>query len=243
MASNENIPVIHGKEEIMKRSILLMIILTLAVLLLSACTAQITTNVKSDGSGNTQTGIGFTADEVKTLEGMGASSTDLCSFADQQGGQLPPGATVKQEQRGDETWCVATVPFADLSALESTYNDMQGITINQLDITDGKLVYDVTIDMSSGSNQVSSLVGLSWSLSVPGRVGSNNADSVKGSTLTWNLKPGVSRTLHAESDLNAGLFSGSNWLYIGGGALLCCLCLLVLIVIVVVVVLVTRRKK
>jgi predicted small secreted protein len=227
----------------MKRNFLLVSIVFMAALLLSACQAQVGTNIKKDGSGDVQTGIGFTADEVKTLVGMGASSNDLCSFADQQGGQLPPGATVKQEQRGDETWCVATVPFTDLSSLQSIYTDMQGITINQLDITAGKLVYDVTIDMSSGSDQVSSLVGVSWSLSVPGRVGNNNADSVKGSTLTWNLKPGGSQTLHAESDLNAGLFSGSNWLYIGGGAFLCCLCLLVLIVIVVVVVLVTRRKK
>jgi hypothetical protein len=224
----------------MKKNIPLLTALAVAVLLLSACTAQITTSVKSDGSGNVQTAIGFTADEVKTLEGMGATSTDLCSFADQQGG-LPAGATIQQEQRGDETWCVATVPFTDLSGLQSAYNDMQGITINQLDLTDGKFVYDVTLDMSGG-DQVSSLVGLSWQLSVPGKVGSNNADSVNGSTLTWDLKPGVSRTLHAESDANAGLFSGSTWLYIGGGVL-CCLCLTVLIVIVVVVVLVTRRKK
>ena len=229
----------------MRRGIKLVGIFFLAALLLSACKAQVGTDVKNDGSGEMQTGIGFTSDEVKTLEGMGASSTDLCSFADQQSGQLPPGTTVKQEQRGDETWCVATVPFADLSALESAYSDMQSITVNQLDLTDDKFVYDITIDMSGG-DQVTSLVGLTWTLSVPGRVGNNNADSVKGSTLTWNLKPGGSQTLHAESDLNAGLFAGSNWVYILCGTLACCLCLITLaalVLVVVALVMESRRKK
>jgi hypothetical protein len=224
----------------MKYKFSLVLVMILAALLLSACKAQITTSVKKDGSGEIAIEMGFTADEVKTIQSMGGSS-DTCGFADQQG-QLPPGATTHQEQRGDETWCIATEPFTDLDALRALYNDMSGVTINQLDLADGKFVYDVTADLSGGDQAQTAPFDISWIVAMPGGAGNNNADSASGSTLTWKLTPGESRTLHAESDLNAGLF-GSNWMYIGGGALLCCLCLLVIIVIVVVVVLVTRRKK
>jgi hypothetical protein len=223
----------------MKRMLWLVLVMILAALLLSACKAQITTSVKKDGSGEVAIEMGFTADEVKTIQSMGGSS-DTCGFADQQG-QLPPGATTRQEQRGDETWCVATESFTDLDALRTLYKDMSGVTINQLDLVDGKFVYDVTVDLTGG-DQTQTTFDISWILVMPGAAGNNNADSTSGSTLTWKLTPGESRTLHAESDLNAGFF-GSNWMYIGGGVLLCCLCLLVIIVIVVVVLQVTRRKK
>jgi len=234
----------------MKRHILFVSIVFLAALLLSACQTQIATSVKRDGSGELKTSMGFTADEVQMLQGLGTSSSDLCNSASQQS-QLPPGATVKQEQRGDETWCVGTLPFADLSALKSAYEETKGVTVNQLDLTNGKFVYDVTVD-TTGADQMAmagTTLSLTWQLDLPGKVGSNNADSASGSTLTWDIKPGGSQTLHAESDLNAGLFSGgssSNWIYILCGTLACCLCLITLVALVLVVVAVvmeSRRKK
>jgi hypothetical protein len=224
----------------MKHKYSLILVMILAALLLSACKTQVTTSVKKDASGELTIEMGFTADEVKTIQTMGGSS-DTCGFADSQG-QLPPGVTTRQEQRGDETWCIATEPFTDLDALRALYNDMSGVTINQLDLADGKFIYDVTVDLSGGDQAPTTPFDISWILAMPGGADNNNADSASGSTLTWKLSSGESRTLHAESNLNAGLF-GSNWLYIGGGVLLCCLCLIMIVAIVVVVVLVTRRKK
>ncbi len=131
----------------------------------------------------------------------------------------------KQEQRGDETWCVAAAPFASIDDLQKVYADMSGVTVQQLDIKDGKFTYDVSLDLSQEGTSPAP-VQATWQLTVPGAVGTNNADKVDGSTLTWNLTPGKSVEIKAESGLG-GLslpFSVPRWLYavVGG-----CLCLAV----------------
>jgi len=217
-------------------------LLAVGLLLVAGCKVNALTTVKSDGSGEFRAEMGFTPDEVAQFGQMSSGgSQDICSSAQQSGQSIPPGTTFKQEQRGDETWCVAAAPFASIDELQKIYADMSGVTVQQLDIKDGKLTYDVSLDLGQeGSSPVP--VQATWQLTVPGAVGANNADKADGSTLTWNLTPGKTVELKAESGLG-GLslpFSVPRWVYavVGG-----CLCLAVLIVIAVVVIVLVRRRK
>ena len=217
-------------------------LLAAGLLLVAGCKVNTLTTVKSDGSGEFRAEMGFTADEVKQFGQMSSGGTqDICNTAQQGGQSLPPGTTFKQEQRGAETWCVAAAPFASIDELSKMYTDMSGITIQQLDIKSGKLTYDIGLDLTQeGAAPVP--VQATWQLTVPGAVGANNADKVEGSTLTWNLTPGKTVELKAESGLG-GLslpFSIPGWFYAVGAG---CLCLVVLIVIVVVVIVLSRRRK
>src|SRR5262245_10216037 len=88
--------------------------LTLLVgLALAACTFQVNTTVTTRGAGEIRSEIGFTAGDKETLKTLGTSPDKFCADA-QSGGDLPADAPVTVEERGDETWCVVTVPFADL---------------------------------------------------------------------------------------------------------------------------------
>lgn len=217
-------------------------LLAAGLLLVAGCKVNALTTVKSDGSGEFRAEMGFTPDEVAQLGQMSSGgSQDICNTAEQSGQSLPPGTTFKQEQRGNETWCVAAAPFASIDELQKIYADMSGVTVQQLDIKDGKLTYDVSLDLSQeGSSPVP--VQATWQLTVPGAIGANNADKVDGSTLIWNLTPGNTVELKAESGLG-GLslpFSVPGWLYAVAGG---CLCLVVLIVIAVIVIVLVRRRK
>jgi hypothetical protein len=217
-------------------------LLAAGLLLVAGCKVNALTTVKSDGSGEFRAEMGFTADEVKQFGQLSSGgSPDICNTAQQGGQSMPPGTTFKQEQRGDETWCVAAAPFASMDELRKMYTDMSNVTVQQLDIKAGKFTYDVSLDLSQ-EGSAPAPVQATWQLTMPGAVGANNADKADGSTLTWNLTPGKTVELKAESGLG-GLslpFSVPGWAYAVGVG---CLCLVVLIVIVVVVVVLLRRRK
>lgn len=217
-------------------------LLAAGLLFVAGCKVNALTTVKADGSGEFRAEMGFTPAEVSQFGQLSSGgSQDICNTAQQSGQSIPPGTTFKQEQRGDETWCVAAAPFASIEELQKIYADMSGVTVQQLNIKDGTFTYDVSLDLSGeGSSPVP--VQATWQLTVPGAVGANNADKVDGSTLTWNLKPGKRVDLKAESGLG-GLslpFTVPAWVYLVVGA---CLCLAVLIVIAVVVIVLVRRRK
>ncbi len=102
----------------MKRQALALGVLAGAALLLAACKADVTSTVKSDGSGVLRAELGFTTAEKQQMEAMSSgSTTDLCNVSNVTGETPPAGMTFKQEERGDETWCVATQAFASLDEL------------------------------------------------------------------------------------------------------------------------------
>jgi hypothetical protein len=215
-----------------------------AALILAACKVDIISTLRPDGSGELRTEMGLTPEDKQALEAFSNGGTqDLCTSIQAQGGSPPPGMVFEQEERGDETWCVATEPFGNLDDLRSLYADMQGVTVNRLEIKDGRLYYDITLDLSEGSTPPSS-IDLTWQIEVPGTVGVNNADSVEGRRLTWGLPLGGTVNVHAESVLGGLALPGgtSPWVAVGA-VVLACLCLIVLAVIVVVVVVVARRRK
>jgi len=173
----------------------------LVLIFLAGChKLEATTSIKPNGSGELQTGVGFSVEERANVEKQYNNAQDFCNTA-----QTPENVTVTEEQRGDETWCVTTTPFKSLEGLRSLYAQRTGITINRLEISDGKFYYDVDIDTLSEGSSFASLTEITWSVVLPGSPISHNADQENGNTLTWTpaLKSGIVN-LQAESEAPRG---------------------------------------
>ena len=221
----------------MRKHTLLLVCSLLILTVLAGCTVEYRTSVEADGSGQMATAIGFTAQEASDLAGLsGGDASNICQeMWGEASSDLPPNATIREEQRGDETYCVAEFSFASLEELRSIYVD-QGLIVNRLEIVDDRFYYDVSIDMSDAGS-LGIPMNMTWVVTAPGTVGNHNATSVSGQTMTWNLVVGQVNNMRFESSL------GSNWLWwvLGG---LGCLCLLVVVVGAVIgVVLYLRKKK
>lgn len=155
------------------------------ILLLAGChKLEATTKIKPNGSGELQTGVGFSAEERENLEKQNNNSQDFCNTS-----QTPTNVTATEEQRGDETWCITTTQFETLEELRNLYGQREGIKINRLEISDGKFYYDVGIDTLSESSSFSALTEIAWAVALPGAPISHNADQVDGNTLTWMPTP------------------------------------------------------
>jgi hypothetical protein len=210
----------------------------LAVILLSTgCKANLITKINDNGSGVFTQEVGFSADEIATLSGLG-NETDICGNAGSQMENLPTNPKMRQETRGDETWCISDVPFVSLNELATMYTGTE-LLVNDISITDGNIHYDITMDLTSDASQMTGPIQMKWILILPGRVSDHNADEISGSTLTWNLTPGQEINMFAEGSSKGGL---SPW-WIAGGIGLLCLCILVLVIIAVVVIVVLNRNK
>ena len=161
---------------------------------------QAITTIESSGSGELQVGIGFSAEERANMEKQSSNSQDFCNTA-----QEIKNVKVTEEQRGDETWCITTTQFKDLDELRSLYAQREGIKINRLEVSDGKLYYNMDLDTLSEDSSFSALTDITWTLVLPGTLISHNADQVDGNTLTWMPTPksGIV-SLQAESEVPHG---------------------------------------
>lgn len=220
-----------------RNKIIIVILASLALLLLSSCTANIITDLKSDGSGlfsqeyimtkDELISAGITLSDSLCTEDMGLDLSDM-----------PPGTTVHQEQSGDEIRCIFESQFATLDELRTFYTDNMDSTVNDLRIENGKAYYDVTINMGEGSDAMGFLVY--WIVKMPGSITDHNASEQKGNSLTWSLPSTGDFNVHATS--NAGGMSSSTWWWIAGiGA--ACLCMVLLVALVVLVIFLVRRNK
>jgi hypothetical protein len=227
----------------MKSKFFLWVGLAAAALLLAACQVNVATIVSSTGAGELRTEIGFTPQEKQSVTQLsGKDASNLCADMQSQDTSLPPGTTFAQEERGDDTYCVATQSFKDLDGLRKLYVDMTSVTINELSLVKGKFVYDVDVDMSNSDSPAGAALNFEWRLTVPGSVGQNNADRVEGQTLIWTPTPGKKVNLHAESSL--GLFNlDSSTIWIVAGLLLCCLCVVVIAAAAIAFFVLRRRKS
>lgn len=178
-----------------------MLALCLGILLLAGChKLEVTTQVGPNGSGELQMGVGFSAEEQANLEKQNNNSQDFCNTT-----QRPPNATVIEEQRGEETWCITISSFEDLEELRSLYGQREGIKINRLEISDGRFYYDVEIDTLSEGSSFSIPTEIRWSVVLPSAPISHNADQVNGNTLTWTPTPQSGMiNLRAESEVPRG---------------------------------------
>jgi hypothetical protein len=220
----------------------------LAGLLLAACTFQVNTTIGTSGAGELRSEIGFTAADKDMLKTVATSPDKFCADA-QSGGDLPADSPVTVEERGDETWCVVTVPFANLDELRGTYEGMQGVTINSLTLTGTSFTYDVDIAFTGDQeNQPGADQAIfRWQVTPPGTIVEHNADEADGNTLTWNLGIGEKVTAHVVTTISPVQALGGaggglpGWLIPSVVALCCCLLLLVAVVVIGVVVM--RRRQ
>jgi hypothetical protein len=161
---------------------------------------QATTNIEANGSGTLQVGIGFSAEERANIEKQSGKSQDFCNTS-----RKVPNVEVKEEQRGEETWCFTTTEFKNLDELRNLYGEWEGIRINRLEISEGNFYYDVDVDTLSESSSFAALTDITWSLVLPGAPISHNANQVDGNTLTWIPTPKSGTiNLHAESEVPSG---------------------------------------
>jgi hypothetical protein len=210
--------------------------LALGVLLLSACTANFTTDLKSDGSGffiqeyimsvDELTTYGYTVGENLCTEDMDLDLSDM-----------PPGTTVRQEQNGEEISCKFETPFATLDDLRVIYTDYLDSTVNDLRIDGNKVYYDITLDLGEGSESIGLVAN--WIVMLPGAVTDHNADSQDGNSLTWDMASGGMLNTYAASSI--GGISSTFWWIIG--ITVSCLCIVALVAVVVLIIILARRKK
>lgn len=220
----------------MKNKPVLIALLIVGALLLSACTVNMHTKINSDGSGQWITEIGFTVEDEESLMQMGYASID--AYCNEASSDMPDEATATVEVRGDETYCVYTVPFATLEELRQAYNETEGVAVNRLEITDGTLYYDISVD--GGSGEMSGMgISTNWIVTMPGSIQSHNAPTAEGNQLTWPLSVSGITAIQAESKVSG--LSSDMTTYIG--IALGCLCCLVIVVIIAVVVFLVLRKR
>lgn len=226
------------------------LLLAVLMMLLAACTIRTVTDVKADGSGAFTMEFGFTDAELTSMEQFGVSSdTGVCSMSESMGADVPADITFEEVKRGDTTWCTYTKSFKNLDEMKAYFaSEMEGMTVNRLEIKDGKFYYDITPGDTSSMSDTSGLpftMDFSWIVKVPGTVGTNNATKVEGQTLTWDLlSSGLPDRFQAESSVGGGGLFGLDQttliiIAIAGG---CCI-LGGLVIVVIVVIVFSRRKK
>jgi len=211
----------------------------IGLLLMSAChQLQVSTRFEPDGSGQLRTEVGFTAEERQNLEAQ-SENPDPENLCNQN--QSSPDATVTEEQRGDETWCVTTQSFANLEELRRLYETRRGLHVNRLEISDGTLFYDIDVDMASDTSDFSAAAIITWTVTLPNSPTYHNAAQADGNTLTWTLThdSGVTN-LRAESPAQ-GTSALLPWII--GGVILFGLCGAVVLGGGLVFLLMRRRSK
>ncbi len=196
-------------------------LLTASTFLLAAChQLHSITEVRPDGSGELRTEVGFTAEERQNLEDQSGGSQDFCNTQ-----QATSDATVTEEQRGGETWCITTRKFADLDELKRLYTEQKGVTVNRLEIAGGKFYYDVDVDTSSPDSGLANVTALTWTVTLPGTPITHNAAQVEGKTLVWTLAPKSGTVnLRAESEAIRPDSSLPLLPLALGGVMVLCLC-------------------
>jgi hypothetical protein len=232
----------------MKTRFWLIALIVSAALILSACTIDISVVVNPDGSGSLGMTYKLTAEDLKSLEGMGMAKDTICNEMESEG-----DFTFTQETHGDEIWCVGSRPIATLEEMKTEMGG-DGFEINTLEITGSQFTFDANANMSQQEGAEGfdlGMLDITYSMTAPGKVTNHNGDEINGNTVTWKLPLGASKNLHLESKVGAssggldfgGLGGNDNVPYILVGLLTCCCCLIVIVIIVVVVVVLMRRKK
>ena len=215
-------------------------LLVLLALLLSACQVNFITDIKSNGSGTYIQEIGFQGDEA-SMAGLSDGGEDFCA---KQNEELPPGTSIRQETRNEnETWCIYETPFKSIEDLKAIYG-MTDTRINEISIADGKLTYDISLDLSGDSGAPMG-ADIFWIVNMPGKLVENNASEQIDNTLKWKLLGGQVNNIRAVSEVGGfSLDLGGDviWYIFGGGAFLC-LCCFVPLVIGAIIFFLLRKKQ
>jgi hypothetical protein len=197
-----------------------------------------TTTVKSDGSGGLELEFTLSKEFVAQLRSQGAvSSGEICT---------PPSPKFQlvDQGQGGEIRCVGSAPFGDLEELADIMeNDLQ-MSVNRMEIKDQRFYYDVSAFGGSGTVISPIKMELLWILVMPGTPVANNADTVSGRTLTWDLlKKSDSYHMTAECAIGGLLGMDTTTITIVSVVLLSCCCIILLIAAAAVFILMRRKKN
>jgi hypothetical protein len=181
----------------------LKLVLILAAVTLSACRAVVDTKVERDGSGELRTSIVFSAEEKRNFDN--APDNAGKSICDNLRSDAPPQAEFMEQTQGNETYCTTVHSFTSLKQLHDYYETMVNVTVIELGMGLGNFVFQVQVDLAPRNGNEAA--PNEWRLTLPGKVGENNADLIEGNTLVWNIEPGEIRTLQAESAAGPSLLT------------------------------------
>jgi hypothetical protein len=209
-------------------------------------TFRVTTAIQSNGSGNVKVEAILSVDLVAFLDSGPTrfSGEEFCSTTESSQSLFKYALTT--ENNGVQ--CTAVVSFDDLQELENIMEDEGlGVSIQQLEIRSGRLYYNVKINTSGTQSSPYYTFHNYWALILPGTPGENNADTVDGNTLTWDLSNSSGWTsMTVESSIGGGGFLGMDSSTLAIVAFLmisCCCCVILLLAAGVVVFLMLRKQK
>jgi phosphatidylinositol mannoside-binding LppM-like protein len=182
--------------------------LLLAVLYLSACRVVVETRIDQNGSGELRNSVVFSAEEKANFEASPENAgRSICDNL-KQGAQVD--TEFLEEIRDGETFCTTKRLFAGLSELQGYYQRLGNVRVNELKKGLSNFVFDIQVDLQPrDGNEVAPS---EWRLTLPGEIGTNNAESIDGQTLIWNVDPGEVAILHAESSVPI-----NAWIWVGAG--------------------------
>jgi hypothetical protein len=207
-------------------------------------TLRVTTAVRSSGSGTVKLELTPSASLVEYLHSKNISENQFC-YAVESYVQSGFNYTIKMKNSGFQ--CVGTASFQGLDALESLMEDNLGSgTIQRLEIKDKRFYYEARINIDTSYLSSSEFtVEAFWVLVLPGTPGENNADTVSGNTLTWDLS-----TSNGSADLSAESALGGDVLGMNPSTLAVllvlltsCCCVILLLAAGIAAFLLLRRKN
>lgn len=215
-----------------------------ACLFLTGCTVSIVTTVNPNGSGELKIIYKLSEEDKKNFTQSGMTDAGkLCEGMVTMSESFSGQGTIKQEKHGSETWCVMGQAFGSLEEMTSKLNT-EGFTINTASIGNGRFVFDAVMNTGESSSElnVGMPIGLTFELTLPGKVIRHNADKVKNYTLIWELALGQDNLIHVESGLEG---RSTDWLALIQTPLviLPCIGFVILLLVVLIIVELTRGSR
>jgi hypothetical protein len=207
-------------------------------------TLRVTTTVRPSGSGTVKLELTPSPGLTDFLNSEHVPGDPFCHTVESY---VSTGFNFTTTYKNSSFQCIGTASFQGLEELESLMDDNLGSnTVQRLEIEEDRFYYEARIDIDVSSLSSSDFsVEVFWMLVLPGTPGENNADTVSGRTLTWDLSNSYgSSFLSAESAIG-GSFLGmdSSMLAIIMVLMMSCCCVIVLIAAGIVAFLVLRKNN
>ncbi len=214
------------------RNIRILAIILSSLLFLTSCMkVTMSIDVNSDGTGTMEGSFLFSKKIAELAEMDGQDSGDFCEQVTEDGeiGIEPPEGSEEITLIEDDEWCgySFTGSFEDFEIPD----DEEGAP--NLSVVGDEITFSMEIDMGelglgqmgedSGSDEIEFQQMMAIfdipepefviAVTLPGEVTNHNADSLEGSTLTWNLDlmdDQESGSLSATANMSSGNSNGSN---------------------------------
>ncbi len=220
----------------MKKIHLFAIILSSLLLLTSCMKVTMSIDVNSDGTGTMEGSFLFSKKIAEIAEMSGEDSGDFCAQVTEDGelGIEPPAGAEEVTLIEDDEWCGYS--FTDSFEDFDLADDEEGAP--SFSVVGDEITFSMEMDMGelglgqmaedSGSDEIEFQQMMAIfdipepefviAVTLPGEVTNHNADSIEGSTLTWNLDlmdEQESGSLSATANMSSGDSGTSTGLIIG----------------------------